>query len=256
MTSQRKASLSKSNGRWTTEEHLLFIQGLTKYGKDWKKIEEILKSRDGAQIRSHAQKFFLRMTKEYKRILGGPNRMRTMSEGQVSLGRSGLGEEEEDFGLFKGRNIEAWKEKSEEKTSFLEEKGGFMKDNQKLKGEFIEQKGCFIEEKNCFIEEKGSLIKETRGSEETNQPFRLKEKEGCSNIEGFENTMLKELSRNPRMLELFLPDNNSSILNESPNLKEEEEEEPNPQLEKLENLEKIKKGINKPFFLLKNTFLI
>lgn len=58
-----------TNGRWTSEEHRLFIEGLAKYGKDWKKIEEFIQTRDGAQIRSHAQKFFLRMTKEYKRII-------------------------------------------------------------------------------------------------------------------------------------------------------------------------------------------
>ena len=69
MTTHRKLSASKINGRWTSEEHRLFIEGLAKYGKDWKKIEDHIKSRDGAQIRSHAQKFFLRMTKEYKRML-------------------------------------------------------------------------------------------------------------------------------------------------------------------------------------------
>jgi SHAQKYF class myb-like DNA-binding protein len=66
MTTHRN---SKTNGRWTSEEHRLFIEGLAKYGKDWKKIEDHIKTRDGAQIRSHAQKFFLRMTKEYKRMM-------------------------------------------------------------------------------------------------------------------------------------------------------------------------------------------
>lgn len=58
-----------SSGRWTPHEHRLFIEGLARYGKDWKRIESLIKSRNGAQIRSHAQKFFLRMTKEYKRII-------------------------------------------------------------------------------------------------------------------------------------------------------------------------------------------
>lgn len=72
MSSIRKDSqLSESTngGRWSTEEHRLFLEGLALYGKEWKKIEEIIKTRDSAQIRSHAQKFFLRMTKEYKRVL-------------------------------------------------------------------------------------------------------------------------------------------------------------------------------------------
>lgn len=32
-----------------------------KYGKNWKEVEEIVKSRKGPQIRSHAQKFFLKV---------------------------------------------------------------------------------------------------------------------------------------------------------------------------------------------------
>lgn len=56
---------SRQNGRWTKEEHLKFIegkaaanQGVKLYGKNWKKIEEVVRTRNGAQIRSHAQKFF------------------------------------------------------------------------------------------------------------------------------------------------------------------------------------------------------
>ena len=41
-------------GRWTHEEHLKFIEGLTLFGKDWKKIEDHIGSRTCAQIRSHA----------------------------------------------------------------------------------------------------------------------------------------------------------------------------------------------------------
>jgi hypothetical protein len=37
----------------------LFI-GLRIYGKNWKKIEQLVKTRSGSQIRSHAQKFFLK----------------------------------------------------------------------------------------------------------------------------------------------------------------------------------------------------
>jgi SHAQKYF class myb-like DNA-binding protein len=40
------------------------MDGLKLYGKDWKRIEEHIGTRSGAQIRSHAQKFFLRLEKE------------------------------------------------------------------------------------------------------------------------------------------------------------------------------------------------
>ena len=62
-------SESKQNGRWTKEEHLKFIEGtifykigVKLYGKNWKKIEEIVKTRNGSQIRSHAQKFFNKLS--------------------------------------------------------------------------------------------------------------------------------------------------------------------------------------------------
>lgn len=45
-------------GRWTAEEHRLFLQGMEQHGKGWKKIATLLKSRTVVQIRSHAQKYF------------------------------------------------------------------------------------------------------------------------------------------------------------------------------------------------------
>lgn len=54
----------KSIGRWTKEEHQRFVEGLRKFGKNWKKIEEFVGTRSGPQIRSHAQKFFIRLERE------------------------------------------------------------------------------------------------------------------------------------------------------------------------------------------------
>jgi SHAQKYF class myb-like DNA-binding protein len=58
-------SSQKSAGRWTKEEHQRFIDGLKKFGKNWKQVEEYVATRNGAQIRSHAQKFFNRLEREY-----------------------------------------------------------------------------------------------------------------------------------------------------------------------------------------------
>ena len=51
-------------GRWTKEEHNKFVDGLRKYGKNWKLIEDYVNTRSGSQIRSHAQKFFSRLEKQ------------------------------------------------------------------------------------------------------------------------------------------------------------------------------------------------
>ena len=42
--------------RWTADEHRLFLEGIMLYGKDWKKMQAIIKTRTLVQIRTHAQK--------------------------------------------------------------------------------------------------------------------------------------------------------------------------------------------------------
>ena len=54
---------SKQNGRWTDEEHQLFERALQIYGKKWKKIAAVVGTRTATQIRSHAQKHFIRLKK-------------------------------------------------------------------------------------------------------------------------------------------------------------------------------------------------
>lgn len=51
-------------GRWKIEEHELFLQGVELFGKDWKKIEDLVGTRTGPQIRSHAQKYFNKLKKD------------------------------------------------------------------------------------------------------------------------------------------------------------------------------------------------
>jgi SHAQKYF class myb-like DNA-binding protein len=53
----------ENTGRWTAEEHRLFLQGLDEHGKGWKKIAALIKSRTVVQIRTHAQKYFQKLAK-------------------------------------------------------------------------------------------------------------------------------------------------------------------------------------------------
>jgi len=53
----------ENTGRWTADEHRLFLQGLEQYGKGWKKIASLIKSRTVVQIRTHAQKYFQKLAK-------------------------------------------------------------------------------------------------------------------------------------------------------------------------------------------------
>ncbi|CAI2364573.1 unnamed protein product [Moneuplotes crassus] len=50
-------------GRWQIGEHKKFIEALRKYGKDWGKVQQYVGSRSSTQARSHAQKFFQKISK-------------------------------------------------------------------------------------------------------------------------------------------------------------------------------------------------
>eukprot|EP01038_Epipyxis_sp_PR26KG_P004877 gene4877-6833_t len=54
----QEVSGEESTGRWTSEEHRLFLEGIMLYGKDWKKMQPLIKTRTLVQIRTHAQKVF------------------------------------------------------------------------------------------------------------------------------------------------------------------------------------------------------
>ena len=60
-------------GRWTEEEHRKFIDGILENGNEWKKVQQIIKTRSSTQARSHAQKFFLRVKKVIKNNGGSFN---------------------------------------------------------------------------------------------------------------------------------------------------------------------------------------
>ena len=55
-------------GRWTQKEHALFVKGLELYNKQWKLIAELVKTRSVVQVRTHAQKYFIRLQKHNKNI--------------------------------------------------------------------------------------------------------------------------------------------------------------------------------------------
>lgn len=50
---------------WLYVLHIFTNLGLKKFGKDWDKIEDKIPTRTGTQIRSHAQKFFARIRREF-----------------------------------------------------------------------------------------------------------------------------------------------------------------------------------------------
>ena len=50
-----------NEGRWAEEEHDKFLDGIAKYGINWKKVKTMINSRTPVQVRSHAQKFYYKL---------------------------------------------------------------------------------------------------------------------------------------------------------------------------------------------------
>ena len=50
-----------NNGRWDKDEQKRFAEAVLKFGNDWKKIQNHVFSRNITQIRSHAQKFLMKL---------------------------------------------------------------------------------------------------------------------------------------------------------------------------------------------------
>lgn len=51
----------ENTGRWSEEEHRVFLNGLEEHGKQWKLIASMIGTRTVVQVRTHAQKYFQKM---------------------------------------------------------------------------------------------------------------------------------------------------------------------------------------------------
>eukprot|EP01138_Halocafeteria_seosinensis_P005231 gb/GECG01005348.1/.p1 GENE.gb/GECG01005348.1/~~gb/GECG01005348.1/.p1 ORF type:complete len:377 (+),score=53.34 gb/GECG01005348.1/:1-1131(+) len=60
----RMSGSQKNTGRWTQEEHEAFVEGLRLYGNRWREVKKLVPTRSIVQIRTHAQKYFIKKAKE------------------------------------------------------------------------------------------------------------------------------------------------------------------------------------------------
>jgi SHAQKYF class myb-like DNA-binding protein len=60
---RKKYTQTRARVSWTPKEHAKFVKALELYDRDWKKIEAYVGTKTVIQIRSHAQKYFLKVLK-------------------------------------------------------------------------------------------------------------------------------------------------------------------------------------------------
>ena len=58
------AMRAKQRKRWSDDEHRKLLEGLRLYGRDWRRIQSHVGTRNAAQLRSHAQKYFVKVQRE------------------------------------------------------------------------------------------------------------------------------------------------------------------------------------------------
>ncbi|KAK6918698.1 SANT/Myb domain [Dillenia turbinata] len=62
LKTRKPYTITKQRERWTEEEHHRFLEALKLYGRAWQRIEEHIGTKTAVQIRSHAQKFFSKLS--------------------------------------------------------------------------------------------------------------------------------------------------------------------------------------------------
>ena len=61
LNEQKIENNNLNGGRWSKDEQRLFAEAVLKFGNDWKKIQNHISSRNITQVRSHAQKFLMKL---------------------------------------------------------------------------------------------------------------------------------------------------------------------------------------------------
>eukprot|EP00467_Chlorarachnion_reptans_P013342 CAMPEP_0114496824 /NCGR_PEP_ID=MMETSP0109-20121206/5979_1 /TAXON_ID=29199 /ORGANISM="Chlorarachnion reptans, Strain CCCM449" /LENGTH=426 /DNA_ID=CAMNT_0001674129 /DNA_START=46 /DNA_END=1322 /DNA_ORIENTATION=- len=81
---RKKYTIKNPRQQWTPEEHARFVEAIRLYQRDWARVREHVGTRTVIQIRSHAQKYFIKLRKMGKADCIPPRRNKISSSNQLS----------------------------------------------------------------------------------------------------------------------------------------------------------------------------
>jgi SHAQKYF class myb-like DNA-binding protein len=82
---EEKTESQTTWGRWTAAEHRAFLEGLKIHGREWKKVATCIPTRTAAQIRSHAQKYFAKVSKEKQQLQLSALQLQSLADDAVPM---------------------------------------------------------------------------------------------------------------------------------------------------------------------------
>ena len=84
-----KQEINEDNtGRWDAEEQQAFVEGIKLFGYKWKDIANFIGSRTSTQVRSHAQKYFIKLEKGPASNDRGGRKLRNLQETKEILAKN------------------------------------------------------------------------------------------------------------------------------------------------------------------------
>eukprot|EP00467_Chlorarachnion_reptans_P016933 CAMPEP_0114525416 /NCGR_PEP_ID=MMETSP0109-20121206/22408_1 /TAXON_ID=29199 /ORGANISM="Chlorarachnion reptans, Strain CCCM449" /LENGTH=201 /DNA_ID=CAMNT_0001706987 /DNA_START=55 /DNA_END=660 /DNA_ORIENTATION=+ len=150
----RKYTIRNQRQAWTTEEHKRFLDGIRIYKRDWSKVTAHVGTRTVVQIRSHAQKHFIKLKRQGKGNQIPPRRNKDRREEEYRLARAN------GTLPFKKRSAETDEKRNHEARESKNRTAKRMKTGGKSSLTDISRNGTFVK---GFIPSPPSIKQENRG---------------------------------------------------------------------------------------------
>ena len=200
----------ENEGRWNDDEHIRFLEAINTYGNNWREVQKYVKTRSSNQVRSHAQKFILKL--------------KTFKDSSLGI----------DFTGNSVKNLTEIIEKIKEIEKFYNNNNILLLLNQKLSEKNMKSNGFNINEKNKEVILFKNEIKENNNSNINLKNINQKEDKNSLNIKkslenekmniiSNENEMVKNNCSNKKLNDNIHLDNEKNIKDEDKSKKEMEE---------------------------------